>query len=106
MLTLGQASDRRFARREKTELLIGYEQRKLGEGKLTLLNISAEGCMVTDCPAISRGERIELILPLIGRVDCHLVWRVEERAGLHFERVLRMKEYLDFLDTLPKHRPA
>ncbi len=41
---------------------------------------------------LERGERIELRLPGIGRIDAHLVWQHEGKAGFQFERIFRDDE--------------
>jgi hypothetical protein len=52
-----------------------------------------------------RGDRIELRLPQVGRIEAHLIWTVENRAGFQFERVVRVPEFMAMLEKVAvKHR--
>jgi PilZ domain len=98
-----QPSDHRLASRHPTDYAAPFAQRRLGEGKVMVSNISAQGCMIADCPDLQRGERIEIALPVVGRLDCHVVWQRDDRAGLHFERILRLDDFMALLKVVSKH---
>ncbi len=98
-----QSSDHRLASRHPTAYDAHFAQRRLGEGKVRVSNISAQGCMISGSPELQRGERIEIALPVVGRLDCHVVWQVDERAGLHFERILRLNDFMALLKVVSKH---
>lgn len=95
-------SDARLASRHPTNYDAQFAQRRLGEGKVKVVNVSAQGCMISGCPDLQRGERIEIALPVVGRLDCHVVWQVDERAGLHFERILRLDDFMALLKMVGK----
>jgi PilZ domain len=97
-----QPSDHRLASRHPTEYIANFTHRRIGEGKLKVANISAQGCMVADCPDLARGERLEIALPVVGRLDCHVVWQCDDRIGLHFERILRLDDFMALLKVVSK----
>ena len=100
--TTAQPSDFRLASRHPTNYDAPFAHRRLGEGKINVSNISAQGCMIDDCPDLQRGERIEIRLPVVGRLDCHVVWQRDNRAGLHFERILRLDDFMALLKLVCK----
>lgn len=69
------------------------EHRRLGEVDLHVVNLSPQGFMIEGEIDIERGERVELLLPHIGRIDAHLVWRHEGRCGFQLERIIRDDEF-------------
>ena len=56
--------------------------------------------MIDGNPGYQRGERVELRLPVIGRIEALVTWTVEHRVGLQFERVLRLPDFLALLDVI------
>jgi hypothetical protein len=57
---------------------------------------------------LQRGERIVMRLPVVGRIEAHLIWSHEDRAGFQFERIIRIDDFLKLVDTLqpnPRLRP-
>jgi hypothetical protein len=56
--------------------------------------------MIDNNPGYERGERVELKLPIIGRIEALVIWTVAQRAGLQFERVLRFPDFLVLLDEI------
>ena len=76
------------------------EHQRLGEVVLHVVNVSAQGFMIQGEVALERGERIEVQLPVIGRIDAHLVWSHDDRAGFQFERLIRPDDFSTLVETL------
>lgn len=97
--------DLRRAARHRANHKVIAESRRHGDKTIHIVNVSAHGFMVDDNPGYERGERVELRLPVIGRIEALVVWTVEQRAGLQFERVLRLPDFLALLDVIgPRSR--
>ena len=49
-----------------------------------------------------QGERpdIEIRLPVVGRIEAHLIWNHEGRLGFQFERIVRFEDFIKVLDML------
>ncbi|WP_159979466.1 MULTISPECIES: PilZ domain-containing protein [unclassified Novosphingobium] len=86
-------SEMRGAARHPVDYTTTGEHRHLGELELHLVNISSQGFMIQGRPDIESGERIALRFPVIGRIEGHLVWSHEERAGFQFERIIRADDF-------------
>lgn len=93
-------TDKRRAMRHPVEHMVIAEHRQLGDVELEINNMSAQGFMGTLEADLGRGERLAIRLPVIGRIEAHLIWRREERAGFQFERVIRLDEFMQVVDTL------
>lgn len=97
--------DLRRAARHRANHKVIAESRRHGDKTIHIVNVSAHGFMIDDNPGYERGERVELRLPVIGRIEALVIWTVEQRAGLQFERVLRLPDFLALLDMIgPKSR--
>ncbi|MDE2435102.1 MAG: PilZ domain-containing protein [Sphingomonadales bacterium] len=90
---------RRAARHPVDHKVIG-EQRRLGDVHLHIVNISAHGFMAEGPSEMHRGERISIRLPDIGRIEAHMIWSTESRAGFQFERIIRLEDFMRMIDTL------
>ena len=90
---------RRAARHPVDHKVIG-EHRRLGDVHLHIVNISAHGFMTTGDLELTRGERIVIRLPEVGRIEAHLIWGAEGRAGFQFERILRFEDFMRMIDSL------
>ena len=42
----------------------------------------------------------ELRLPVVGRIEAHLIWTVEDRAGFQFERVIRLPDFMALIEQV------
>ncbi len=97
--------DLRRAARHRADHKVIAESKKHGDRTIHIVNISAHGFMIDDNPAYERGDRVELRLPAIGRLEALVIWTVEKRAGFQFERVVRLPDFLALLDQIgPKLR--
>lgn len=97
--------DLRRAARHRADHKVIAESRLRGDQNIHIVNVSAHGFMIDNNPGYERGERVELRLPIIGRIEALVIWTVEQRAGFQFERVLRLPDFLALLDLIsPKLR--
>ncbi|MEP7350799.1 MAG: PilZ domain-containing protein [Sphingorhabdus sp.] len=97
--------DLRRAARHRANYKVIAESKQYGDQQLHIVNISAHGFMIDDNDIFERGDRIELRLPAIGRIEAYLIWTVEKRAGFQFERVIRLPDFLALLEQVsPKLR--
>ncbi|MEY4161009.1 MAG: hypothetical protein RLZZ136_1630 [Pseudomonadota bacterium] len=76
------------------------EHRRLGDLCLRIINLSAQGFMAEGETNLGRGERITIALPHMGRIEAHLLWFADHRAGFQFERIIRLEDYTALLDAL------
>jgi len=97
--------DLRRAMRHRADHKVIAETRLHGDRTIHIVNVSAHGFMIDDNPGFERGERVEMRLPIIGRIEALAVWTVEDRAGFQFERVLRLPDFMRLLEVIgPKSR--
>ena len=91
----------RRAARHPVDFPVIAEHRSRGDLALHIANISAHGFMVDDNTAdLERGERVIIRLPEIGRIEAYVIWVRDERAGLQFERIIRLDDFVRMMDTL------
>ena len=90
---------RRAARHPVDHKVIG-EHRRLGDVHMQIVNLSAHGFMVSGALDMSRGERVVIRLPIVGRIEAHLIWATGERAGFQFARLIRLDDFMQLIDTL------
>lgn len=93
-------TDLRRAARHPVDFPVIGEHRQLGDVHLHIANISAQGFMTTGVSGMSRGERVTIRLPHIGRIESHMIWSTEDRAGFQFERILRLDDFMSLIDEL------
>ncbi|AKM09997.1 PilZ domain-containing protein [Croceicoccus naphthovorans] len=82
-------TDLRQAARHPVDYPVLAEHRRIGDIHMHITNVSSNGFMVEGDLTIGRGERVMLRLPEIGRIEAHVIWVAEGRAGFQFERILR-----------------
>jgi hypothetical protein len=90
---------RRAARHPIDHKVIG-EHRRLGDVHMHIVNVSAHGFMVEGDLDLSRGERVTIRLPEVGRIEAHLIWASEGRAGFQFERIVRLEDFVRMIEAL------
>lgn len=93
-------TDMRRAARHPVDYPVIGEHRQMGDVHLRIVNISPQGFMAREIVSLGRGERIVIRLPVIGRIEAHLIWSTEDRAGFQFERVLRLDDFLQTIEAL------
>lgn len=90
---------RRATRHPVSHKVIG-EHRTLGDVHFAIINISAHGFMIEGLPPFARGERVTIRLPVIGRIEAHLIWLTEDRGGFQFERIIRLDDFIKMIDII------
>ncbi len=93
-------TDLRRAARHPVDYSVIGEHRRLGDIHLHVVNVSAHGFMVDGDLELTRGERVIIRLPEIGRIEAHLIWVAEGRAGFQFERIVRLEDFMRMIDAL------
>lgn len=93
-------TDLRQAARHPVDYPVIAEHRAHGDMRLHIANISAQGFMVDGSPDLKRGDRVLLRLPEVGRIEAYVIWVRDERAGLQFERIIRLDDFTAMIDTL------
>jgi hypothetical protein len=101
-------TDKRRAARHPAEFKVIAEHRQRGDVHLNIVNVSAQGFMVQGLSDMERGERVVMRLPIVGRIEAHLIWAHEDRAGFQFERIIRLDDFSKLVDAMqpnPRLRP-
>jgi PilZ domain len=93
-------TDLRRAARHPVDYNVIGEHRRLGDVHMHVVNVSAHGFMVEGDLELTRGERVVIRLPEIGRIEAHLIWIAEGRAGFQFERIVRLEDFMRMIDAL------
>ena len=93
-------TDLRRAARHPVDYKVIGEHRRLGDVHLHVVNVSAHGFMVEGELDLTRGERVVIRLPELGRIEAHLIWVAEGRAGFQFERIVRLEDFMRMIDAL------
>jgi hypothetical protein len=93
-------TDLRRATRHPIDHKVIGEHRRLGDVHMHITNISAHGFMTDGELALGRGERVVIRLPVVGRIEAHLIWLAEDRAGFQFERIIRLEDFMGLIDAL------
>ncbi len=90
----------RRAARHPVDHKVIAEHRERGDMELHIANISAHGFMVDNAGELSRGERVIVRLPEVGRIEAYVIWKRDERAGFQFERIIRLDDFMRIIDIL------
>lgn len=93
-------TDLRRAARHPVDLKVIGEHRRIGDVHMHIVNISAHGFMVQGDLGLERGERVTIRLPEVGRIEAHLIWTTEGRAGFQFERIIRLDDFMRLIDKI------
>jgi hypothetical protein len=80
------------------------EHRSLGDIDLHVVNISAHGFMTATATGLSRGERVIVRLPHVGRIEAHVIWTVDDRAGHQFERIIRGEDFARMIEAMQPNK--
>jgi hypothetical protein len=76
------------------------EHTKRGDLRLQIRNISAHGFMAEGVGDMGRGERLTVRLPHAGRIEAHLIWSADDRAGFQFERIIRLDDFTAMIKVI------
>ena len=93
-------TDKRRAMRHPVDYKVIAEHRSLGDVHLHIVNMSAQGFMAVSDRELGKGERIDVRLPIIGRIEAYLIWSRDERSGFQFERLVRLDEFVKLIDEM------
>ena len=93
-------TDQRRATRHPADYKVIAEHRHLGDIDMHIVNVSAQGFMARGADNLERGERLVLRLPVIGRIEAHMIWTHEGRSGFQFERIIRIDDFTRLVDAL------
>jgi hypothetical protein len=93
-------TDKRRAARHPAEFKVIAEHRQRGDVHLNIVNVSAQGFMVLGLSDMERGERVVMRLPIVGRIEAHLIWAHEDRAGFQFERIIRLDDFAKLVEAM------
>ena len=93
-------TDMRRAVRHPVDHPVIAEHRQYGDVRLHIANLSAHGFMATGGHGLGRGERVTIRLPVVGRIEAHLIWLTDERSGFQFERIIRIDDFGKLIDSL------
>ncbi|UIP05815.1 PilZ domain-containing protein [Erythrobacter sp. SDW2] len=93
-------TDQRRATRHPVDFPVIAEHHQRGDVKMHISNLSAHGFMIDDATNLSRGDRVIVRLPVIGRIEAYCIWVRENRAGFQFERIIRLDDFVAVIDEL------
>ena len=72
-------TDMRSAARHPVDYKVIGEHRQLGDVHILIVNISSQGFMAKGDHGLGRGERLVIRLPVIGRIEAHVIWTRDDR---------------------------
>lgn len=101
-------TDMRAATRHPVDHVVIGEHRQRGDIHIRIVNISSQGFMAKGDHGLGRGERLVIRLPVIGRIEAHVIWTRDDRSGFQFERIVRGDDFVKLIDMLqpnPRLRP-
>ncbi|NOW44326.1 hypothetical protein FHW96_000453 [Novosphingobium sp. SG751A] len=90
----------RRAARHPVSFRVVAEHRREGDVMLDIANISIHGFMVGNKVELGRGERVTIRLPVVGRIEAHLIWSTDDRSGFQFERIIRQDDFTNMIAAL------
>jgi hypothetical protein len=93
-------TDMRRAARHPVDYPVIGEHRQRGDVHLHIVNLSPHGFMAKGNHGLDRGDRITIRIPVVGRIESHMIWAVDERSGFQFERIIRLEDFLELIDSL------
>ncbi|MGN6497272.1 MAG: PilZ domain-containing protein [Tsuneonella sp.] len=93
-------TDMRRAARHPVDFAVIAEHNVRGDVKLHICNLSAHGFMVDDGQGMTRGDRVMIRLPVVGRIEAYVIWTRDNRAGFQFERIIRLDDFLSVIDEI------
>ncbi|WP_239805429.1 PilZ domain-containing protein [Croceicoccus hydrothermalis] len=93
-------TDLRRATRHPVDYPVVADHRIHGDLPMRLCNISANGFMAQSDVVLDRGERLTVRLPEIGRIEAHVIWSADRRAGCQLERVIPPDRFAEMLSQM------
>ncbi|ODP37878.1 PilZ domain-containing protein [Sphingomonas turrisvirgatae] len=96
------ADERRAAERDE----VHYRARAFGPDAqprtLLVVNISPHGLMARCEATFAAGDRLRIMLPVVGVVVAEIRWCLGGRLGVNFETAIDLASYYELLATLLK----
>lgn len=93
-------TDQRRISRHPVDHPVIAEHHDKGDMRMHIANLSANGFMIDDAQDLSRGERVIIRLPVIGRIEAYCIWSRDNRAGFQFERIIRVDDLVELINSL------
>lgn len=93
-------TDLRRAARHPVDFPAIVEHFVHGDLRLHVSNLSAHGFMIDNASQLSRGDRIIIRMPVVGRIEAYVIWVHDDRAGFQFERIIRLDDFVAIIDQL------
>ena len=93
-------TEQRQSARHPVNFPVIAEHRIRGDIRMHIANISAHGFMADQAPELSRGDRVIVRLPQVGRIEAYCMWISRERAGFQFERIIRQDDFVALIAEL------
>ena len=93
-------TDQRAAIRHPVDYHVIADYFGRGDVPFHVSNVSANGFMIDNAGGGSRGDRVIVSFPVIGRIEAYLIWTKDSRAGFQFERIIRVDDFLLMIDEL------
>jgi hypothetical protein len=93
-------TDQRAAIRHPVDYNVIADYFARGDVPFHVSNVSANGFMIDNADGGSRGDRVIVSFPVIGRIEAYLIWTKDNRAGFQFERIIRVDDFLVMIDEL------
>lgn len=90
----------RRSARHPVDYQVKAEHAVHGDITLHLANISVNGFMIDQSPGFSRGERLIVRLPTVGRIEGYCMWTTGDRAGFQFERIIRPDHFEEMIFSI------
>jgi len=93
-------TDMRRGARHPVDYPVIAEHRQRGDLKLHICNLSSHGFMVDSAPTMTRGDRVIVRLPVVGRIEAYCIWTAQDRSGFQFERIIRLDDFLTMIGEI------
>lgn len=93
-------TDLRRASRHPVDFSVIAEHLLHGDLKMHISNVSAHGFMTDGATEVSRGDRLIVRLPAVGRIEAYCIWVTEDRAGFQFERIVRLDDFQTMISEM------
>lgn len=93
-------TEMRRAARHPVDFPVIAEHRQRGDMKLRITNISSHGFMIDGEHEMSRGDRLIVRLPVVGRIEAYCIWIADDRSGFQFERIVRLDDFVAMINEL------
>ncbi len=101
-LDAADAADRRTTERDE----VHYRARLFGPDArphaLVIVNISPHGLMARCEAAFEAGDRLRVMLPVVGVAAGEVRWCLGGRIGMHFDGPIDLASYYELLATMLK----